>query len=128
MQFKYARSLTCGASILWTRSRLLEGASTFSWPLTTCLNGVKAKALPTNDARVVVKFLKSLFAQFGTPRSIISDRELFNLRRGNQEDSWLHGLKTAHSFSIVGIRYGVTRLTLRTMCSLVMGDLRCDLN
>ncbi|GJW58264.1 reverse transcriptase domain-containing protein [Tanacetum coccineum] len=35
---------------------------------------VKAKALPTNDARVVVKFLKSLFAQFGTPRAIISDR------------------------------------------------------
>ncbi|GKD51861.1 reverse transcriptase domain-containing protein [Tanacetum coccineum] len=35
---------------------------------------VEAKALPTNDARVVVKFLKSLFAQFGTPRAIISDR------------------------------------------------------
>nr|GEV59416.1 reverse transcriptase domain-containing protein [Tanacetum cinerariifolium] len=35
---------------------------------------VKAKALPTNDARVVCKFLKSLFARFGTPRAIISDR------------------------------------------------------
>nr|GEV64114.1 reverse transcriptase domain-containing protein [Tanacetum cinerariifolium] len=34
---------------------------------------VKAKALPTNDACVVVKFLKSLFARFGTPRAIISD-------------------------------------------------------
>nr|GFA19766.1 reverse transcriptase domain-containing protein [Tanacetum cinerariifolium] len=34
---------------------------------------VEAKALPTNDARVVVKFLKSLFARFGTPRAIISD-------------------------------------------------------
>nr|GEW46663.1 hypothetical protein [Tanacetum cinerariifolium] len=33
----------------------------------------EAKALPTNDARVVVKFLKSLFARFGTPRAIISD-------------------------------------------------------
>nr|GEW56850.1 reverse transcriptase domain-containing protein [Tanacetum cinerariifolium] len=31
------------------------------------------KALPTNDARVVCKFLKSLFARFGTPRAIISD-------------------------------------------------------
>ncbi|GKG08056.1 reverse transcriptase domain-containing protein [Tanacetum coccineum] len=30
---------------------------------------VEAKALPTNDARVVVKF-----ARFGTPRAIISDR------------------------------------------------------
>nr|GEU70463.1 reverse transcriptase domain-containing protein [Tanacetum cinerariifolium] len=35
---------------------------------------VEAKALPTNDACVVVKFLKSLFAQFKTPRAIISDR------------------------------------------------------
>nr|GEV36797.1 reverse transcriptase domain-containing protein [Tanacetum cinerariifolium] len=38
------------------------------------LKWVKAKALPTNDARVVSKFLKSLFASFGTPRAIISDR------------------------------------------------------
>nr|GEW65183.1 DNA-directed DNA polymerase [Tanacetum cinerariifolium] len=36
---------------------------------------VEAKALPTNDARVVVKFLKSLFARFGTHRAIISDYE-----------------------------------------------------
>ncbi|GKE86117.1 reverse transcriptase domain-containing protein, partial [Tanacetum coccineum] len=34
---------------------------------------VESKALPTNDAQVVVKFLKSLFARFGTPRAIISD-------------------------------------------------------
>nr|GEU68854.1 reverse transcriptase domain-containing protein [Tanacetum cinerariifolium] len=32
------------------------------------------RALPTNDPRVVVKFLKSLFARFETPRAIISDR------------------------------------------------------
>ncbi|GJZ31069.1 reverse transcriptase domain-containing protein, partial [Tanacetum coccineum] len=36
---------------------------------------VEAKALPTNDARVVCKFFKSLFARFGTPRAIISVRE-----------------------------------------------------
>nr|GFA79062.1 reverse transcriptase domain-containing protein [Tanacetum cinerariifolium] len=35
---------------------------------------VEAKALPTNDARVVCKFLKSLFSRFGSPRAIISDR------------------------------------------------------
>ncbi|GKB60436.1 reverse transcriptase domain-containing protein [Tanacetum coccineum] len=34
----------------------------------------KQSALPTNDARVVVKFLKSLFSRFGAPRAIISDR------------------------------------------------------
>nr|GEW81477.1 reverse transcriptase domain-containing protein [Tanacetum cinerariifolium] len=38
------------------------------------LKWVEAKALPTNDARVVCKFLKSLFARFGTPHAIISDR------------------------------------------------------
>nr|GEY02477.1 reverse transcriptase domain-containing protein [Tanacetum cinerariifolium] len=36
---------------------------------------VEAKALPTNDARVVYKFLKSLFARFGAPQAIISDHD-----------------------------------------------------
>nr|GFB42743.1 hypothetical protein [Tanacetum cinerariifolium] len=35
---------------------------------------VEVKALHTNDARVVCKFLKSLLARFGSPRAIISDR------------------------------------------------------
>ncbi|GKE81117.1 reverse transcriptase domain-containing protein, partial [Tanacetum coccineum] len=48
---------------------------------------VEAKALPTNDARVVFKILKSLFAQFGTPRAIIS---------------------VANRFSKVMLKYGVT--------------------
>ncbi|GJS98345.1 reverse transcriptase domain-containing protein [Tanacetum coccineum] len=36
---------------------------------------VEAKGLPTDDARVVVKFLKSLFARFSTLRAIIRDCE-----------------------------------------------------
>nr|GEV38861.1 reverse transcriptase domain-containing protein [Tanacetum cinerariifolium] len=35
---------------------------------------VETKALPINDARVVCKFLKNLFARFRTLRAIISDR------------------------------------------------------
>nr|GEV59932.1 reverse transcriptase domain-containing protein [Tanacetum cinerariifolium] len=35
---------------------------------------IEAKALPTNDAQVVVKILNSLFARFRTLRSIISNR------------------------------------------------------
>ncbi|GJU84194.1 reverse transcriptase domain-containing protein [Tanacetum coccineum] len=35
---------------------------------------VEAKALPTNDAQVVCKFLKTLFSRFNAPRAIISDR------------------------------------------------------
>nr|GEW43269.1 reverse transcriptase domain-containing protein [Tanacetum cinerariifolium] len=38
-------------------------------------NWVEVKALPTNDARVVVKFLKCLFDRFGTPRAIINYRD-----------------------------------------------------
>nr|GEY50567.1 reverse transcriptase domain-containing protein [Tanacetum cinerariifolium] len=38
------------------------------------LKWIEARALPTNDARVVCKFLQSLFARFGTPCAIISDR------------------------------------------------------
>ncbi|GJV42999.1 reverse transcriptase domain-containing protein [Tanacetum coccineum] len=54
---------------------------------------VKAKALPTNDARVVCKFLKSLFARFGTPRAIISDRGMHFCN---------------DQFSKVMLKYGVT--------------------
>ncbi|GJY63486.1 reverse transcriptase domain-containing protein [Tanacetum coccineum] len=49
---------------------------------------VEVKALPANDARVVVKFLKSLFARFGTPRAIISDR-------GENRASWSDKLDDA---------------------------------
>nr|GEU32249.1 reverse transcriptase domain-containing protein [Tanacetum cinerariifolium] len=52
------------------------------------------EALPTNDARVVMKFLKSLFARFGTPRAIISDR---GTHFGN------------YKFAKVVSKYGVTR-------------------
>ncbi|GJU52682.1 reverse transcriptase domain-containing protein [Tanacetum coccineum] len=34
---------------------------------------VEAKALPTNDARVVVRFMKQLFSRFGTSWAIIND-------------------------------------------------------
>ncbi|GJR79450.1 reverse transcriptase domain-containing protein [Tanacetum coccineum] len=34
----------------------------------------EAEALPTNDARVVVNFLKKLFSCFGIPKALISDR------------------------------------------------------
>ncbi|GJZ21810.1 reverse transcriptase domain-containing protein [Tanacetum coccineum] len=34
----------------------------------------EAQALPTNDARVVITFLKKLFCHFGMPKALISDR------------------------------------------------------
>ncbi|GJV18720.1 reverse transcriptase domain-containing protein [Tanacetum coccineum] len=40
------------------------------------LNSIQAeaKALPTNDALVVINFLKKLFSRFGIPKALISDR------------------------------------------------------
>ncbi|MDV3153369.1 MAG: hypothetical protein Q8755_03270, partial [Candidatus Phytoplasma australasiaticum] len=35
---------------------------------------MEEEALPTIDARVVVKFIKKLFTQFGAPKALISDR------------------------------------------------------
>nr|GEV32639.1 reverse transcriptase domain-containing protein [Tanacetum cinerariifolium] len=59
---------------------------------------VEAKALPNNDAIVVVKFLKSLFSRFGIPRAIISDRGTYF---------------SNDQFTRVMIKYGVThRLTI----------------
>ncbi|GJY48117.1 reverse transcriptase domain-containing protein [Tanacetum coccineum] len=54
MQFKFARSLTCVASISWARSRLLKGTSTFSWPLITCLNRLKQKRSPLMMSELTV--------------------------------------------------------------------------
>nr|GEV03908.1 reverse transcriptase domain-containing protein [Tanacetum cinerariifolium] len=54
---------------------------------------VEAKALPTNDARVVVKFLKSLFSRFGILWAIISDRGTYFCN---------------DQFTRVMIKYGVT--------------------
>ncbi|GJT63665.1 hypothetical protein Tco_1015145 [Tanacetum coccineum] len=34
----------------------------------------EAEALPTNDARVVINFLKNLFSRFGIPKALISDK------------------------------------------------------
>ncbi|GJX42458.1 reverse transcriptase domain-containing protein [Tanacetum coccineum] len=34
----------------------------------------EAQALPTNDARVVITFLKKLFCRFGIPKALINDR------------------------------------------------------
>nr|GEU56911.1 reverse transcriptase domain-containing protein [Tanacetum cinerariifolium] len=59
---------------------------------------VEAKALPINDARAVCKFLKSLFARFGTPNAIIIDRvqlnELNELRDQAYENSLIYKEKT----------------------------------
>ncbi|GKC91006.1 reverse transcriptase domain-containing protein, partial [Tanacetum coccineum] len=51
----------------------------FYWPTIfkeaqTLSQWAKAKALPTNNTRVVFNFLKKLFSRFGIPKALISDR------------------------------------------------------
>nr|GEX86995.1 reverse transcriptase domain-containing protein [Tanacetum cinerariifolium] len=62
----HGANLTAKKSLILVFIGLLFIEMPMTWP--------HVKALPTNDARVVVKFLKSLFTRFGTPRAIISDR------------------------------------------------------
>ncbi|GKA94594.1 reverse transcriptase domain-containing protein, partial [Tanacetum coccineum] len=61
---------------------------------------VEAQALPTNDTRVVVKFLRQLFARFGVPKALISDRGTHfcnsQLEKALQRYGVTHKLSTAY--------------------------------
>nr|GFA13688.1 reverse transcriptase domain-containing protein [Tanacetum cinerariifolium] len=91
---KFAKIFTSGASISWGCSYLHE-EQIYTHGRRYLSKWVEAKALPTNDARVVCKFLKSLFARFGTPYAIISDRGTYFCN---------------DQFAKVMLKYGVTHL------------------
>nr|GFA70808.1 reverse transcriptase domain-containing protein [Tanacetum cinerariifolium] len=84
---------------------------------------VESKALPTNDARVVVKFLKSLFSRFGTPKEIISDRGTHfcndQFARIMSKYRVTHRLSTAYhpqtSWQVEVINRGLKRILERTV-------------
>nr|GEW27466.1 reverse transcriptase domain-containing protein [Tanacetum cinerariifolium] len=89
----------------------------------TSLSRVEAKALPTNDARVVVKILKSLFSWFGTPKAIISDRGSHfcndQFTRVMSKYGVTHHLSTAYhpqtSGQVEVTNHGLTRILERTV-------------
>ncbi|GJZ08895.1 hypothetical protein Tco_0543178 [Tanacetum coccineum] len=68
---KFAKSLTCGASISWGRSRLHEGTSTYSWPSITCLNRI---------SRIVKTLVLAVFH-----KSFTSSASVWESRTDNQE-------------------------------------------
>nr|GFA74584.1 reverse transcriptase domain-containing protein [Tanacetum cinerariifolium] len=83
----------------------------------------KRRHSPTNDARVVVKFLKSLFARFGTPRAIISDRGTYfcndKFAKVMSKYGVTHRLATAYHPQINGqvkvSNHGLKRILKRTV-------------
>ncbi|GJV43071.1 reverse transcriptase domain-containing protein [Tanacetum coccineum] len=89
------------ASISWAHSCLLEGTSTFSWPLTTCLNGLKQKRSTLTMPESIRENFKISLRLIGTPRAIISDRGTFamtNLKRSSLSEnraSWSDKLDDA---------------------------------
>ncbi|GJX69424.1 reverse transcriptase domain-containing protein [Tanacetum coccineum] len=90
---------------------------------------VEAKALPTNDARVVVKFLKSLFSRFGAPRAIISDRGTHfcndKFDRVMSKYGVTHRLSTAYHPQMSG-QVEVTNRRLKRILERTVGENRAS--
>nr|GEV24272.1 reverse transcriptase domain-containing protein [Tanacetum cinerariifolium] len=88
---------------------------------------VEAKALPTNDVRVVVKFLKSLFSWFGTPKAIISDRGTHfcndQFLRVMSKYGVTHRLSTAYHLKTSG-QVEVTNRGLKRILERTVGENR----
>ncbi|GJW14753.1 reverse transcriptase domain-containing protein, partial [Tanacetum coccineum] len=77
---------------------------------------VEAKTLPTNDARAVIKILKSLFSRFGTPRAIISDRGTHFCNEKFDKVMCKYGVTHRHKFDKVMSKYGgLKRILKRTV-------------
>ncbi|GJX74965.1 reverse transcriptase domain-containing protein [Tanacetum coccineum] len=55
------------------------------WQIDYVSKWVEAQALPTNDARVVIKFLRGLFSRFRVPKALITDGNLGEL---SGEEAW----------------------------------------
>nr|GFB17906.1 reverse transcriptase domain-containing protein [Tanacetum cinerariifolium] len=90
---------------------------------------VEAKALPKNDARVVVKFLKSLFSRFDTPKAIISDQGTHfcndQFSRVMAKYGVTHRLSTAYHPQISG-QVEVTNRGLKRILERTVGENRAS--
>ncbi|GJU88449.1 reverse transcriptase domain-containing protein, partial [Tanacetum coccineum] len=85
---------------------------------------VKAQALPTNDARVVIKFLRGLFARFGVPKALISDRRThfynFQLEKALRKYEVTHKLSIAYHSQTNG-QTKVTNKAIKCILEMLVG-------
>ncbi|GJU48191.1 reverse transcriptase domain-containing protein [Tanacetum coccineum] len=79
---KFVKSLTCGALTICWPFPSFKRAIYILVAVDYLSKWVEAKALPTNDARVVCKFLKTLFSRFGAPLAIIKALSMLSQNSG----------------------------------------------
>ncbi|XP_023738284.1 uncharacterized protein LOC111886280 [Lactuca sativa] len=72
--FKFVRYSIYGGLTSWDHSQYQKGNKYILVTVDYVSKWAEAQALPTNDAQVVVRFLKKLFSRFGVPKALISDR------------------------------------------------------
>ncbi|GJZ81904.1 reverse transcriptase domain-containing protein [Tanacetum coccineum] len=75
---------------------------------------VEAQALLTNDAHIMIRFLRRLFAKFRVPKALTSDRGTYfcnsQLEKALQEYRVTHKLSTAYHTQTNGQTIGIKRL------------------
>nr|GEX78775.1 reverse transcriptase domain-containing protein [Tanacetum cinerariifolium] len=89
---------------------------------------VEAQALPTNDARVVIKFLRRLFARFGAHKALISDQGTHfcnsQLEKALQKYGVTHKLSTSYHPQTNGKTKVTNRAIKRILERLVVYNLK----
>ncbi|GJU91799.1 reverse transcriptase domain-containing protein [Tanacetum coccineum] len=79
---RFAKSLTCGVSISWGRSRLHEGTNIYSWPSTTYQNRLKQKRSPPTTLELLVMLKYGVTHRLSTAYHLQTSRQVEISNRG----------------------------------------------
>ncbi|GKD66931.1 reverse transcriptase domain-containing protein [Tanacetum coccineum] len=89
---------------------------------------VEAQDLPTNDARIVIRFFRRLFSRFGVPKALISDRGMHfcnsQIEKALQKYRVTHNLSTAYHPQTNGQTEVTNRAIKRILERLVRYNLK----